>query len=276
MKLNRNGFGLQVSAAIAIAASMPSLTNAADYTLYDAGSTAHVNVDSDAGMDHWDVGGGNQLQKQWFYYRIGNTTTASTINSISAASLDYYTGNSLGVTYNNGTISLSIEYALNGGGIGSGDADILESIWVQNLTGGNIDLHFFQYSNFDLLGALGDNVSIGFSGSGYDSVTQWEGAFGITETITSPEADRAEANVAFNTENDLMNTIGYNLNNTLSVMNTDATWAFQWDRSLGAGEGLFVFKDKSMSIPQVPEPSTAALIALGLAGLRVLARRKSS
>jgi rhamnogalacturonan endolyase len=47
-------------------------SGAAVYELNDAGSTAYVDL-SNAGMFYWNLGGSNQINQQWFWYRIGNS-----------------------------------------------------------------------------------------------------------------------------------------------------------------------------------------------------------
>lgn len=273
-------YTFRLSLLLAAVTFSPIASKAVNHVLSDNGSTFQVDVDSSIGAHWWDVDGvNNQLQKQWFYYRIGGGV-AQPINAISAALVNYSTPNSLSVTYTDtGSLpfSLTVEYSLNGGGVGSGNGDILETISVYNPGPTSLDFHLFQYSNFDLLGSPNnDSVAIASTVGGYDSAVHWDGDYGITEGIISPAANRAEANTAFNTETSLLSIAGYPLNNNLTVLNNNVTWAFQWDREIVAGASLDVFKDKSMSIAPIPEPSSLGLLVLGLAAMRLMGRRSAS
>ena len=86
----------------------------------------------------------------------------------------------------------------------------------------------------------------------------------------------AEAAVVPQTLNEL-NTAAYlNLDNTTSAYG-DVSWAFQWNVTLAANGGeLDLTKDKGLSVQLIPEPSTLALIALGMGALGLSLRRKSA
>src|SRR5258705_3135409 len=51
--------------------------------LSDGNSTISLDLSSQAGMTAWNVNGVNQVQQEWFWFRVGNTAEAS-INTISA------------------------------------------------------------------------------------------------------------------------------------------------------------------------------------------------
>ena len=57
---------------------------------------------------------------------------------------------------------------------------------------------------------------------------------------------------------------GYTLNGNLAAGPGDVAWAFEWSDNVAAGNSLNIYKDKDLSISPVPEPTVAALLALGL------------
>jgi hypothetical protein len=245
--------------------------------LTDQNSTAMVALDSAAGMYHWSVDGQNQLNQQWFYYRVGNSGVAQAINAISPSSYVTYNANEVTATYANAQLSVSINYILSGGLSGSGTASILESISVHNNSDAPLDLHFFQYSDFDLGGTPGgDSIAIsGSPGPGFNYVNQTKGpGMSIGEAIVNPFATRAETDNAFNTLTSLTGISGYNLNNNLSSGPGNVTWALQWDANVAIGADFDVFKGKRLAIVPIPEPSSLALIALGAGALGLVRRRR--
>jgi hypothetical protein len=266
------------SLAVAVSCLTPTSSSAVvGYSLVDGGSTAYVDVGSAAGMYHWDLGfGGNQLNQQWFWYRIG-TGLAQPINAIGTPIVSVNSANWIDVTYTSTSgplFSLTVSYVLTGGGVGSGTALIKENITVLNQSGGTINnFNLFQYSDFNLLGTPGgDSVSINGS---LDSVIQSEGSAGIGEVITDPFANRAEAALVNNTLNNLNTVAGYNLNNNLAAGPGDVAWSFQWIADIDNNEELAIVKDKGVRITVIPEPSVLALVALSLGLAGTLRRRKA-
>jgi hypothetical protein len=245
-------------------------------TLTDAGSSATIDLLSGAGMNNWSVLGQNQLMQQWFWYRTDNGV-AQPINTIGGLTYNLYNNNEVDAIYQNSQLSIEIDYLLSGGGVGSGNADMTETITAKNLSGGPLNLNFYEYSYFDLLQSGNNNVTIfGSPGSGYYHVQQSSGSTAIQEAITSPNANYAEAANFNQTLNELNTQSGLMLNNNTTAGPGNVTWAFQWDQTIAAGDQLDIFKDKTLSIAEVPEPSTVAIIALGAGALGLALRRKLS
>ncbi len=260
----------------------------AQILLHDGNSTALIDPTTQAGMFHWGIQGQNQLQQQWFWYGIGNGPVNS-IDTLGAPVVTPKGPNEAILTYTvPGLLSISVDYVLTGGAVVAAgqhaNADIGESIRILNLSANPLPLHFYQYSFFNLNGLSSDIVSLGQNARGlYNEALQTSGGVALSETVTTPGADRGEVAP---------------LGATLAKLNGGGpvtlgppffsgpigpgavTWAFQWDFVGGAnnllmpGGSALISKDKYLDIIIVPEPSVLALLALGTLGVAFLKRRK--
>jgi hypothetical protein len=240
--------------------------------LLSGNSTALVDTGSQAGMFNWSVDGVNQLAQQWFWYRIGATPEHS-IDTISAPAILTSTANQMTTTYANALLNVRVDYTLTGGAVGSGVSTLLESLTINNTSSTALDLHFFQYSDFDLGGSPGgDTVQLGTDTFGkFNEADQVKGSTIFNETDVTPGADQAEANFFPSTLNSLNDGVPTTLNNNAGPLGPgDVEWALEWDRLLNPGDSLIISKTKYI---QVPEPATIALAGLGLAVLLALRRR---
>ena len=249
-------------------------------TMNDGGSSATIDLGSSAGMNNWTVNGQNQLNQQWFWYRTGDGV-AQPINKISAASVQTYAGmdgiNEVISTYQNAQLTLTIDYYLTGGGVGSGNADVAENISIVNNTGSGLSFNFYQYSDFNLLGSgANDTVQIFGSPGSFNYAQQTSGGTGIGEVIVAPNANHGEAAYAGQTLAELNGTSNLTLSDNTYAGPGDVTWALQWGDTIGAGKEYDISKDKNLRIEVIPEPSTVALIILGAGALGLARRRKLS
>jgi hypothetical protein len=146
---------------------------ASAYTVTDLNSVFSVGA---TGADGWSVDGINQLLNQSFWWRVGATGGQGQLSSLQTSGSAG--GRIIDLTYTNPNVfKAEVTYILTGGASGSHQSDVSEAIRLTNLkTTGSLDMHFYQYSDFDLNGTPG-NDNLRFSAD-HQVVTQWEsGAF---------------------------------------------------------------------------------------------------
>jgi len=247
-------------------------------TLINNNSTAQINPNSQAGMFNWFVDGVNQLNQQWFWYRVGNNPEAS-IDTISAPTITRPNTATAYLTYGNAAYSVEADYVLEGQSPGSGLADIRESIRIHNFTSTNLDFHFFQYSDFDLNGtAGGDSVVLGTNQFGlFNQALQAKGdpftAPIFTETDDAPGANHGEVAFYNTTLVKLNNGVPDVLNDNAGPLGPgDVTWALEWDLTILPGQDALISKQKYLT---VPEPSTIALLSIAAVAYALQRRRQN-
>ena len=264
----------------------PMLSSATSITISDDNSSAHINTE--LGMDNWTVDGTDQLFKQWFWYRweadnqeqqiqtVGNEVTSVSLNNRTAY-----------MSWSNDNMLIDIDYTVQGGALDSGTAVIHEGIEVTNLAETARELHFFQYSDFDL-GDVGDD---GARMVNANTVNQWDGDYALSEVISTPGPTNWEINYYPTLVTSLDDGAVTTLANTpigSTVGPGDIEWSYEWVVTLGAatydnsdpnspvllaeGGSLIISKDKR--IAPVSEPATLLLLGTGLIGLAALGRKK--
>ena len=272
-------FGAGIVAAIlGLAISAGTLAQASEIpvTLTDNNSTVQVYSQSDAGIASWTVNGVNQINREWFWYRVG---TASSSNP--ERSIDTLTATDNTVTGNNrlhlafaqsGQFTIGLSYLLTGGAAGTGSSDLGLMIRVTNTSAQALSFSLFQLADFDLLGsASGDTVQAGRDLHGlYNEVLQQKGTTGLFEAVNSPGANMAQVDIHPAIYNLLTNGQGDDLNNTTGPIGPgNVEWASEWNAVIAPG-GVFTISDDQYI--QVPEPATLCLLALGR--LPLMRRRK--
>jgi hypothetical protein len=124
------------------------------------------------------------------------------------------------------------------------------------------------------MGTPGNDVgALGKSGGLFNYATQGDGSLlspFFSETVLTPGANHGE--IAFYPS--IISRLGNGSPDTLldiagPLGPGDITWAFQWDFEIAPGGSELISKVKYLT---VPEPSSLALVSLGLAAL--LARRR--
>ncbi|HVV00958.1 MAG TPA: PEP-CTERM sorting domain-containing protein [Verrucomicrobiae bacterium] len=273
-----------------VAAVCCALTaQAQNVTLTSGNSQATINLSAvgggtgTAGMNSWTINGQNQLEQQWFWFRVGDDSTGQhSLDSLGTPSYTY-TGNVLDAVYTGVGFNIEVSYTLNGGTPGNWDSDISENISIQNTSATAQTFHFFQYSDFALAGSQGNETATIYQDGGFFSkATVSKGANQLAETIDEPLANRGEAGLAQGLPSDTLAHLNsgsiYDLNNNLfdgPVPEADATWALQWDTLINAGDTATIIKDKHLEVVPTPEPGTLAIFAAGFGALLLRRNRRS-
>jgi hypothetical protein len=253
-----------------------SHSEAQTYTLSDGNSTVTLNPTTQAGMNSWAVDGQNQLNQQWFWYRIGNSGPQYSIDTISTPAVSMIGTSTLNVNYTNAQFSLNTVFQLSGGAAGSGAANLNETITINNLSPSTaLPFNFFEYANFQLGGMNNQNVFLTQDPNGrFSDALVTTGSIQATENVdtgTAPTANFGEAALYNTTLANLNGTPGYTLNNNTNAGLGGATWAMEWTNNIAA-DGTFQIS-KVLSIEGVPEPAVWSLISMGLIAIGAARRR---
>ena len=273
--MTRNVF-MTLGLALLLAAAPASGTLV---TLQDRNATATFDTGSQAGMSSWTIDGVNQMFQQWFWFRTGAAGGEQSLNTLTETGLlasdtnpfvDPNNDALAGLWTGNG-FTIEVNWLLRGGNPGSFTSDVTEAITIRNTGETALDFHFFQYSDFNL-GGVGGNQGITIDPN-HQIARQTGAGLELTETIVTPAANFAEADVFANTRDRLNDASATTLNNVLAAFG-DATWAFQWDVAIAPGGSFQISKDKLIAL--IPAPGAIVLGALGLALVQRLRRRMAA
>jgi hypothetical protein len=237
-------------------------------------SSVQVNLSGgSSGLSDWQIGGVDQLYKQWFYYSL-DSGTVNSIDTIASPSsiVNHTTGLAPFVSsiYANSAISVSTKFSLNNA------PTLQDTITVLNpsSSGQTHVFHFYQYSDFDLGGIPGSqNVQFYNNGSGsYYEVKQSGGAASLDVTVSASNLSEVQAGLYDGNQFGLGNgNSAPTLNNTFAAGPGNVDYAYEWDVTLAPGSS---FQISELQTVTVPEPSPVALMASGLLALALLYRRR--
>jgi len=265
---------LIIALAAILIGSVSQQVSAALLTLIDNNSSADFDTATPSNNYNWFVDNTDMLAQQAFWYRIGGAGPEFSVHTlpigVQGTTDTNFDGNpdTLFVRYNGAGFRVETTYTLRGGAPGSKASDLGELIAITNTSANPLDIHFFQYADFDLSAA----DSITFTNA--NSVQQSGNNTRLTETVVTPIPAHHEAGFFPVTLNKLNDGLPTTLSDTpafgVPIGAGDMTWAYQWDVVVAPNSTFQISKDKNLNA--VPEPATAAGILLGLS---MLALRRS-
>jgi hypothetical protein len=202
-----------------------------------------------------------EVFEEWFWYRLPGDSFEHSLDNLPLISARAG-GNQIQLSFAGPTLGVNVGYQLTGGAPGRGTASLLEYVMLTNLTNAPLPLTWFSETDFDLGGFGGADFATG----GVGGIVQTDGTTvaNVSSTLTPNAFQIASFPDLFLSLNDLSIT---NLDNSGSPFGPgDATFAFQWNLSIGAGSSISY--DISKNIYKTPEPGTGTLLCLALLSRR--------
>jgi hypothetical protein len=244
--------------------------NAAPYTMSDLDSTVTINPDGE-GITDWTVHGRDYLKQQWFWYQIGSCPA----EALGSAALPLNNQlvpipNVSILNFANNDISVDMFLTLVGSSKqGSPIADLAEIVRVTNISGQELELSFYQFDDFDFGDPYDDVVNVKSENVIQQTDPAWQPSWALEVPVTTPAAHQVGDAAA------LLSAIasGAGLNgNTSLPSGADASFAYQWKKTLRPGDSLFLSKNKLLN--PVPIPSSILLLLSGFLGVISIKRKR--
>ena len=260
-------------ALIAGSLAASGTASAAIIEMMHGNSTVNVDDQTGSAID-WMVDNSNdQLYTQSYYYRIGSTGGESDLSSLMLTGSSLSTSTrSLELTYSSADFTIDILYGLTGGSAGSGSSVLSQDVTITNTSNTTLDIHFFQYNDFDLQGIGGQFAEQ----TNANTVVQTYGTTQLTEQVGTPAPTAFQVDGYPTLDNLLNDSLTTNLNGQSSYTG-DATWAWQWDLLIAAGSSEAIGESMRLDgVSAVPVPAAVWLFGSGLLGLIGVARRTTN
>lgn len=235
-----------------------------------ANANSELRVDTAAGTINWSVDGMTYVDRHWFWYRAGAMSDESSLNSLMLLSQGLQ-DNYAWLRYMGNKYLLSLGFQLDGGEPGSGDSVLTEVITLSNMRSTPLVFHFFEYTDTNLLGETTGQF-VQFPSPGTVDQTMGD-VFQSAEAVPSPshyEAADAGSILARFSDGQPTTLADYPPLGAPPLQLDDASWAFQWDFTVGGLANAAI--TERIVIDPVPEPAAIVLLASGL--LFVLIRRR--
>jgi hypothetical protein len=74
---------LLAAAVFAVLLGLSSVATAAPFTLTDGNASVVIDPDKQTGISNWTTDGVNQLNQQWFWYRVGASRQENSLDTVS-------------------------------------------------------------------------------------------------------------------------------------------------------------------------------------------------
>lgn len=237
------------------------------YTLNDNGATVAVSRGgSTAGavVDFRVGGAASMLNFEGFFIRFAGEGSERLVGDLGTPISSQMSPNEAVFSWTAGSTILSLDYKLTGFGT---KGSLAERISIQNNATSSLSLSLFMYADFDL-GAGPENDTAEFVGDNEVLQTDdaYQSRFVSADTPTARELAGFPDLFISLTDSEITN-----LNPSVTSFTGDATYAYQWNLEIAAGQTYSATHQKILAA--VPEPGSIAALAFG--AFAVLRRRRT-
>src|SRR4051812_33817289 len=158
--------------------------------LADGPFQAGIDLNRSAGMFFWNFYGRNQLNQDWFWYRIGNNPEVP-IDTISPPTFVVFSEAALSITYSNAQFGVEIVYSLTGSQNNVNFCDLQKTIIITSTTTNTLDFHLFNYVDMDSGGSSRDSLELRTDLRGRFDVAHQQNVSGFAgvDAVVIPSAD---------------------------------------------------------------------------------------
>lgn len=199
-------------------------TAQATVELTDGNSTALFETDSCLGMCSWTVDGVEELNQQWFWYRVGDTGKENPLSTLKQTGITF-TSRELNVQYSHPDFTVTVDFLLEGGAPSSGQANVRETVTITNIGSETLNFHFFQYVDFD----ADANYDASWQTTWGEVAIQLGNKGSVAATLASPIPSHYQVAICPDLLADLSDEHPTTLTDILGTFFGDLTYALQWD-----------------------------------------------
>ena len=232
-----------------------------EFAVSSSNSKVLIDPTSDAGVYSWTVNGADISYQHWYWLRIGSNTPQFSLDTLSEPYGLSRSSTNTTLNYLGQGLSATIAYSMTGVANGNSGSSMIESLSIQNITNATINLHVFEYSDYDLSDdPPGDTLTFPTS----NKTVQQGNGLTLTETSGTPAPNYYEGSWYAITLDKLGGTSPVTLTDSLIPnLPGDQTFTHEWDTNLPAGQTLVISLTNSITGSVATLPVVLSVVMSG-------------